>query len=267
MSEENQEVQTPDLEAQQTPQLSDVEQRAVELGWKPESEFKGDKSEFRSAREFLERGEMIGKIRTQSKQIQAVEQALKAVADQNKKVFANGYQKAIQDLKAQRREALADGDLVRAEDISEEIENKKEEAHRAMQEIAKPIAQVPQVDPEHEAWLETNQWYNDKVMQKFADSVAIEFIREHDGQVTSKQVRQYVTKTVKEEFPHRFEKKVVAAPNPDGEGRGAPSNTNSNLGKLQKVKASMTEEERSIMKTMIKSTGLTEKEYLEQYSN
>jgi hypothetical protein len=231
------------------------------LGWKPEGEYEGDKSQFRSAREFLERGEMIGKIRSLSKQNNEITRAIQHMSMQQNKVFENGYRAAMSDLKAEKKAALADGDLVRAEEVQEKIEELKER---------KPVNQVPhidQVDPEHEEWVARNTWYSQNpVLHNFADELAKEYVRVNQGRVTATDVRDYVEKTVKEEFAHRLggAKPVVGAPSPDGAGRqsGKPGSSSNQLSAL---KAGMSESDRDIMKTIIKSTGMSEQDYLKQY--
>lgn len=262
MSEEIKvEGEAPEVEVKQ---YSETEQQAMSLGWKPKDQFEGDESDFRSAKDFIERGEMIGRIRSQSKQIQNVEQALRHITEQNTKVFANGYNQAIAALKAERRQALADGDLVAAEDIADKIESAKEEANVVVRQAQAPAANIPRVDPEHQAWVDANPWYQDRVMRNFADSMAKEFIHANQGQVTANEVRAFVAKTVKEEFQHRFTK-VQGAPNPDSEGRGTTTKSETTVS-TSKVKQGMSEDEVRIMKTLMKSTGMTEKEYLKMYS-
>lgn len=261
-------------EAPQTPQYTELEQRALDTGWKPKEEWEGPEDEWRPAKEYVERGEMIGKIRAANQRVEAVEKALRHVAEQNKKVYANGYDQAIRDLKNERRAALADGDLVKAEDLSEKIEEVKEQKNVAIQEAGKPVKQIANApEPEHLEWLEQNPWYNHPVMMKFADGLAEAFIEANQGRVTPEQIRQYVAKTVREEFPHRFPKpegkKVVAAPSPDEAGKGTSSAGKSTSldSRLSKIKADMPDEHRQIMRTMMRSTGMTEREYLEQYAS
>lgn len=245
-----------------TPIYSDNEIRAMELGWKPKDKFEGSEGDWRSAKDFIERGEMIGKIRAQSKQIQNVEQALKHIAAQNTEQYTRGYNNALTNLKAEKRQALAEGDLVAAEDVADKIKALEIEGTKAIAAAQAPARAVTQEDPDHAPWVEKNQWYNNPVMQKFADALAISYINENKGQVSPDQVREYVSKTVREEFKHKLQ--VEAAPNPDGEGRS--NRGSSGEQRLSKIESAMSEEERRIMNTMIKAAGMTKKEYLDQYS-
>lgn len=253
-------TQVEEGQQQEAPQYTEQEQQAMLLGWKPEDQFEGDKSQFRSAREFLERGEMIGKIRALSKQNSEITRAIQHMSAQQAKMYDNGYKAALADLKAEKKAALAEGDLVKAEEVQEKIDDLKER---------RPNPQVPQineVDPDHEAWVSRNLWYvENKVLHNFADELAKEYVRVNQGRVTADDVRNYVEETVKKEFAHRFGgSKVVAAPSPDGAGRqsGKPG---SGSNQLSALKAQMSESDLGIMKTIMKTTGMTEKEYLQQY--
>jgi len=243
---------------------SDNELRAMELGWKPKDKFEGSEDDWRSAKDFLERGEMIGKIRSQSKQLASVEQALKYISTQNVKMYSKGYDNAMTELKHQKRQALADGDHVAADVIAEKIEDLKVEGRAAVNAAAAPARSITSEDPEHAEWLSRNQWYNNPVMREFADALAVGLINDQKGQISAQQVRDFVSKTVREEFSHRFKQPATSAPNPDGEGRG--TRNSSGESRLSKIKSSMSDDEARIMKTMIKSAGMTEAEYLKMYS-
>ncbi len=254
-------VETPEEEVVETKEPTETEQRAMDLGWKPKDKFEGSEDEWRSAKDFIERGEMIGKIRAQQKQLTNVEAALKHIAAQNSEQFKRGYETKVAELKAQKRQALADGDLVAAEDIADKIEATQIEGRAAIAAAAVPAKQMPQVDPDHEPWVKANPWYNDKVMMRWGDAEAIDFINEKQGQVTPAEVRAHVSKVYKEKFGKQ---PVQAAPNPEGDGRSNRGNTGE--ASLTKIEQGMSEDHRRIMNTLIRATGMTKKEYLEQYS-
>jgi hypothetical protein len=256
-------TETPQTEGQSAErEYTDQEQSAMLLGWIPEDKYDGSKEQFRSAREFLERGEMIGKIRSLSKQNNEISRAIQHMSSQNAKIYENGYKAALTDLKAEKRAALAEGDLVKADEVQDKIESLKE--NQANNRQAVPA--ITQTDPDHEAWVAQNAWYDtNKVLRNFADSLAVEYVHVNKGQVSAADVRDYVSKTVKEEFAHRFgAKQVVGAPNPDSSGRQS-AKPGSSSNQLSALKASLSESDRDIMKTVLKTTGMSEAEYLKQY--
>lgn len=271
--ESNQQESVQEGQQQQTEtevNLSPDEEKASSRGWMPKEKWVeqgNDEADWKPAKVFIEHGDMIGKIRSLEKKTIEADRALQFLHKKNQEIYQTGYQAAISQLRAEKREALAEGDLVKADELDEKIDVTKQEMQRALSQPAPVTNQRQQVDPEHVEWLQRNPWYNDGVMQKFADALAIEYIRVNNGQVSAGDVRDFVEKEVKKEFPQKFRKTTQAAPNPDGEGRGLSGKKNDSLdSRLAKAKADMTEEQRSIMKTMLRSTGMTEKKYLELYS-
>lgn len=274
MSEEIiQEGQEPNLGSeehveQSTPQLSADEEKAIARGWVPKEDWveAGNKEEdWKPAKVFNEHGEMIGKIRAYERKVAEQDRAIQFMHQKSQEVYESGYQAALKQLRQEKREALAEGDLVKADEIDEKIDETRQKISQVR--AAPPPAQ-PQVDPEFVAWVEQNPWYNEGVMQKFADALAIEYINVNKGQVTAADVRDFVEKEVKKEFPHKFKQTPRSAPSPDGDGRGATGKTGGSGrldSRLAQAKANMTDEERGIMKTMIRSTGMTEQEYLKMY--
>lgn len=248
-------------------------ERAAQHGWMPKEEWieaGNAEDDWKPAKTFIEYGEMLGKIRNQSKELQDTRVALQHVTAKNKDIYEKGYQAALVQLRQQKRDALADGDFVKADELEEKIDATKDEL-AIVKATPIPRVDVPQVDPEHVEWVQRNQWYNTPIMQKTADAIAIEYINNSKkaGQnVTPTDVRNFVELEIKKEFPHKFPQRTKGAPNPDGEGRTTGrADTGSKLdSKLSQAKSGMSDQEKSIMKTIIRSTGMSEQEYLKQYS-
>jgi cytochrome c556 len=63
---------------EQAPQRSDIETRALEMGWRPKEEFEGSEDDFIDAKEFVRRKPLFEKIEHQSKELKQIKQALEA---------------------------------------------------------------------------------------------------------------------------------------------------------------------------------------------
>lgn len=255
---------------QSEPQYSERETHAMSFGWMPKDKWVeqgGDAEDWRPAKDFLERGEMIGKIRSMTKEVQDTQKAIRHLSQQNTKIYETGYTQAITDLKAERKEALAEGDLVKADEIGDKIDMAKEELAKVKKQAELPKTQ--QVDPEHVAWVQQNPWYNDPVMMKFADALAREYVHVNEGQVEPTDVRDYVAKTVRKEFAHRFNNSQVrGAQTPDGNGsKNNVGNKSSGSSNLSKIEAEMPEDHRAMMKVILKADPDFKKEdYLKMYA-
>jgi hypothetical protein len=99
-------------------------------------------------------------------------------------------------------------------------------------------------------------------MTHFADAVGLAF-KEENPDATEAEMLRHVSQEVKESFPSKFQG-VRAAPSPDGEGRGQARQSKSSI---SSVEASMPEEHRQIMKTVLKTTGMSKEEYLKAYGS
>src|SRR5438132_1680053 len=67
-----------------------LEERAIEQGWRPKDEWDGDESEFRSAREFIDRGELLRKISSQGDELRKLKEVAGALSEHNKQVYVAG---------------------------------------------------------------------------------------------------------------------------------------------------------------------------------
>lgn len=260
---------TTETQAQSNPH----EEKASSLGWVSKEEWveQGkDPDDWKPAKVFLEHGDMIGKIRNQSKELEESRRAITFMHEKHKTAYEKGYQNALADLRNQKRAALADGDFVKADEIDEKIDATKE-ALEQVKNTPPPVPQTQQVDPDHVEWVQRNPWYTEPRLMRYADSIAIDYINEQKklgNPLTANQVRKYVEEEVKKEFPHKFPQRAKGPPTPDGEGRATGKTSTNGLDpKLAKVESNMTEEERQIMRTLLKSTGMTKEKYLKQYAS
>ena len=72
------------------------ESQAREQGWKPKEEYEGDETKWRPAKEFVERGELFGKIDHMGKELKETRKALKMLQEHHSKVRETEYNKALQ---------------------------------------------------------------------------------------------------------------------------------------------------------------------------
>jgi hypothetical protein len=257
MSEElKQEGLVPEVkqeEVKQEREYSSIEIKAIEQGWIPKEEFDGDESEFIDAPEFVRRGELFGKIETQSKEIKNMRNALKALSDHYSKVKEMEYERALRSLKDARRAATIEGDHEKALALEDKIDEVKAEKERIVEE-AKQTTQVEEtseVSPEFASWLNRNSWYEDStVMRAAADTIGKQL---HSQGYSPAEVLVMVEKEIRKEFSHKFTK-TAARPSP------VEGTTRSGSKKDDFV---MTPEERDMMRKIVQVTpNFTEADYI-----
>ncbi len=250
------------------PQYTEIEQQAMDQGWTPKDQWDGDPGKWRDAATYIDRGELLGKLKVQSSELKEVKNMLNYMSEHNKKVYESGYQKAIVDLKAARIAAMKDENFEAVAAIEDQIDQHKE----ALQEVRRQPAleQKPKgVDRALEAqWKKANPWYdNDTSMKAWANGMAVEYARVN-GEVTESEIYEFLSNKVRKEFPHKF--KRAAAPSPEGEGRqasGAKSGTSKDAStSFKALLAEMPEEHARAARQMVKNGLVTEEKYVEDYA-
>jgi hypothetical protein len=249
MAEENTNVdQSTDQQQDQQPQLTAVEQKAMESGWVPQEEWEGDPEQWRPAKEFLDRGELFKKIEDQNRTIKEFKRALDDLKGHHAKTRETEYARALAALKQQKQSALEEGDAASVIKIDDQIDLVKEEQSRLKQEPQ----DTPQLNPEFVEWVDKNKWYEtSQPMRAYADALGRDLA--YKGLSPSEVLRE-VEKQVKTEFPHKFT-------NPN---RNKPGAVEGSTAKGNKSESSITldDDERRVMQRFVRTGVMSEKEYM-----
>jgi hypothetical protein len=244
-------------------QYSESETLAMENGWVPKDQWKGDPDSWRPAKEFNDRGEFFKRIDRLEHKNKELQQAMTFLTDQQKRQYLAGFQEAIKQLRQRRDAALENGDNLQAARISDKIDEVKDQAQVAQRQAVQPAPTPIEPSETYRSWATKNSWYTqDKVLTKYAEAVGATF-KEENPRSSEGEMLRHVEMEVKREFPTKFGPK--GPPSPEGTGRGTGTKTGT-TGKYSSVEGTLTSEQRSIMNTIIKTTGMTKDEYLRQYS-
>lgn len=251
MSEETK-VEAPVVE--ETVQADPVETKAREQGWVSKEEWVeggGNETEWRTAKEFVDRGELYRSIHSTKRELKQTQAALTALQRHHQHVFEKAYQTAVSDLKAQKRLAMREQDFDAVEAIEQEMEQLTAQHVQERQVLVAQQQQQAGPPVEFMEFVERNPWYTvDKEMRDEADAVAVVYINNGGDRG---QLLQHVEKKMKQKFPEKFGVKR-AAPSPV-----ASSDRTSRAGKRDDVV--LDEFETEIMRTLVKSGTMTESEY------
>lgn len=263
MTEETKVVETTTEEVvEEVVELSPVEQEASGQGWVPKDawvEQGGDPEEWRSAKEFVARGELYKSLHQTKSDLKKTQAALTALQRHHQYVFEKAHQTALNDLKLQRRQAIRNEDLETAESIAEEMEQIKEQhlQEKAQLQAANAAELQQQVPPEFLAWREKNNWYDvDMELRDYADAIGLVYYNRNPGTPTAK-VLQHVEAEVRKKYPEKFGVRKAAPNAVAGVDRTNKRNVRANDIELDDL-------EREIMSQLVKSGEMTEKEYKDQ---
>ncbi len=232
---------------------SEIEQRALEMGWRPKEEFDGNEDDFIDAKEFVRRKPLFDKIDHLSRQHKATMQALNDLKTHYTKVKETEYNRALADLKKERREALREGDADRFEELDDEID-RIEEAAKEIKVVAE-THQEPITHPEFVSWLSRNPWYNTTAhMRVFADDVGTRLAAQG---LEPAEVLKKVEKAVREEFPNKFRN-----PNKDNAPNVESSGNKGSKASSGFSEADLDDRERKVMNNLVRQKLMTKEEYL-----
>lgn len=255
MTEQTQEVEVkletpPNTEEEQSTQESvkesPIEVAARSSGWVTKDEWIAqgkDPNEWRSAREYQERGELFEEIHRLKEDTRKVTKAFKALAEHYKNVRETSIKEAIEQLKAQKRVALENNDVSAVFEIDERIEQVREQK-----------ADVPEVDvsaevtptPTFRQWHKRNNWYEldgDDEASRYADMVGMKY-RKSNPEATEREILDEVESKVAKRFPEKFDTKPT--------NRTAEVNPRSDTRSVSGDTFKLTDEEEEAFKTFVK---------------
>ncbi len=237
----------------ETPQFTEVELEAMKHGWKPESEFVAKNGrKWKSAERFMEDKPLYDKIDEQHKLIKRTEKQVDIMRQHYERVEQDAFERAVAELKAQRKQALEEGDLVRAEEIRDELQEKQAKAPRP--QVAQPD---PTVAPAMQEWRGRNEWYEkDEDMTAFADGLGNKLLAKG---LQPTEILEAVEKKVREAFPQKFVKtnpNRATAPRVEGGSKKSSASSASDT-------SFMTAEEVKFMEGMLRAgVPITREEYI-----
>lgn len=250
-------VDQPQTEVQ-TPQVDTYESSAREQGWKPKEEFEGDPDKWRPAKEFVERGELFSKMDNMGKELKETKKALKMLAEHTARVKETEYNRAVQELKALQKRHLEEGRSDEYLQTTELLTDLKAEQKARQVAFEVQAQQQPQgVDPQFVAWTQKNSWYNsDAEMRKYADNIGLGYAKANPD-IDPNDVLKYVAGEVKIRFKDKFE-------NPNRTKPSAVEGASSPGGGKREGGVQLTDEERRVMNTFIRTGVMTKEEYIAQ---
>lgn len=231
-------------------QFTEIEQRAVDSGWVPQEEWAGEPDAWRPAKEFLDRGELFKKIDEQNRTIKEFKRTLDDFSKHHAKVRETEYKRALDDLKTQKREALAEGDVDAIIDIDERIDLVKEAQRQPTPQVQEPVT-----NPVFQAWVQKNGWYEtNRAMRAFADTLGNQLGAA--GGISPADLLAEIERQVKQEFSHKFE-------NPRRNTAQTVEGSSNKGGGKAKDSFVLSEEERRAMKRFVREIpGFTEEKYI-----
>lgn len=209
------------------PEVTPAMQKALDDGWRPQEDWKGDAEDWVDFKEFNLRGELMSRIKEQSGVINSLnhkiderDKTLEDMASMQHKIAEREYNKALNDLKNQKAQALENNDYDGVVTLDDEISDLKANKPQPPEEQPQEPQQAG-IPPEIQAWLNDpqNSWYHtDATMRAMAEGIAAGM-----QDLTPSEMLKRVDATMRRELPHRFESQQAASVDDGGEYTGDSS--------------------------------------------
>src|SRR6185437_5720109 len=260
---------------QAAPVENETETRARRLGWVAKEEFKGDVEHWRSAAEFLERGERIlpllqrdndklhGMVSRLQGELRETKDATKELLDFTSKSEERAYTRALKELQTKAEQAAANADPATVRATLNEIDELNK-SHVKPKTETKPEPRSETVDPEIQGWIEREKWYSPKnpTLYAFATETYGELERSKPGMSTADRLAE-TRRLAVEKFPEKF------GINPKREGASSvatPSGGNAPAKRNAHSYENLPEEAKRACDKFVKTIpGYTREKYVKDY--
>lgn len=250
MDEENKVVEPENkVEGEVKVEISPVEQKAREMGWRPQDEWDGEPEEWIDAKEYVGRKPLFDHMSSMKRELRETQKALKALQGHHEKVREAEYKRAIESLKVAKKSALEEGDSDKLVEIDEQLTDLKAR-NVAEEAAARNTSNAPH--PNFVAWVERNTWYaqNPELRTK-ADEIGVGHAMANPNK-SPDEVLEYVEREIKKQFLRNPNKDRVSAV--DTASKTKPV--------VKKDDFVLSEEEKAVMKTLVRSGTMSEEEYI-----
>jgi hypothetical protein len=200
------------------------EEKAKRMGWVEKERFRGDKSKWVDADEFVERGEtelpilrerlrkMDGTVVGLKSTISEMRNTFSEFRERQKKLTTSAYERALKDIKQKQRLAVEEGDTEAFDVVEadrEELEKKyNQEKSETLKNTKTTNDEFTQYEneaiAEFDNWRKENSWYDkNPILQSYASnlSVKLQNARGLTGTALYNAVRDDVRDRFPEEFP------------------------------------------------------------------
>lgn len=231
---------------------SESEVRAMAGGWRPKEEYEGDPKKWVDADEFLRRGELFEKIDIMGKELRDTKKAMKMLQHHHEQVREAEFKKAQAELRAEKKRAYEEGDHDKIVEIDDQMLDLRD-SQRAERAAIEQQASKP--DPRFVSWIQKNEWYTkDAEMRGFGDEIGVAHAKTFPDK-SPEEVLLYVEQRVRKAFPEKFT-------NPNRNKPGTVSSGTSSTSVSHASEYKLSEDERRIMNSFVRSGTLTKEEYI-----
>ena len=248
-------------EQQSVPEVDEETlKEAKRQGWVPQEDYNGPEDKWVDADTFVKKGKEINALLRKDNDFLKREVAeMKTTMMEFKKFHADtekrAYERAMSDLRDQKKEAISTGDgdkVLQIDDAIDELKTRKPEPAAARASN--------QPDPTFVQWNEDNSWFGKDTELTNEANLIGEVIKRQNPTLIGSEFLDEVTKRVKKMYPEKFTNSNRSRPSPV-EGTTAPRASAKN----GKSYNDLPPEAKAACQKFEKSNLLTREQYLKEY--
>ena len=247
--------------------------RARRMGWIPKDEYGGDPDNWRSAKDFIERGEnempilrerlrkQDGKIASQEAELVEVRDTIEQFKGWASQSDRRAYARAVKDLEAKQRAAVEVGDTEAFDEVGQEIKDLSKTFAAPAPRRQAPGTTTEVIEPEVTDWVDApeNNWFKtDEAMANFAIAYHGQLQKERPGLTLDENLKA-VTAEVRKRFADKFENPRARSGSPVEGSGGKPGGANG------RGYSNLPAEAKEACDKFIKQGLVTREEYLKDY--
>ena len=175
-NEQVEQVVEQEIVEQEAPEVNEVEEKARRMGWKPQDEYKGAPDRWTDAESFVKVGEeripvMKENYRKLEEGYKTLEQKVKAQEDYQKHMAKVQYERAIKDLREQKKVAVEEAD-------TEKYEKLEKQEEQIQSDYSPKQSETPRIPDEVSNWIARNTWYQNPMLASKAAEVENKILQE-----------------------------------------------------------------------------------------
>ena len=248
-----------DTSTPQEVEYTETEQEAMSIGWNPDG---AEGKPNLSAEEFIARKPLYDSMHDMKRQIKKMEEKNTSFQTHHLEVLRRLNESKEQELQAAKNAALDDMDIDAVKRVDKQLDDhrasaKKDEAALIDESVAKSNPSQAAFD----AWVKDNNWYfTDPVMAGYANDMATQI--GNSGMYNADNYDEFYTaveKEVRTKYKDRFQNDRRQAPSAV---EGDTSRGKQGRGKATKTIRDLDPETQGLVRNMVQSTDMTEKEYI-----